>query len=350
MPIENDDHIDNSNTSSREIRASALIFLLIIFSGLSALILGCIQNFNCKTITFPQNNVSGSFDSGPFSYRFSGVQLDVLTNITTQEEEDIYTIWKICRSYRENRDLNSSDYIENQSINASSWLSSSVDNDPIILTVQAMAISAVILGSLLILGVCNVPYCGLACILQWKCYGFLFIITGILQGVSLLILNSTICLDNPYLRSLDEVANNANNIQIHELLDTFDDKCKIGVGFKCGIASTILWFITSVLICLKRPPGKYEEDCLTQYLQMSSEAATARRIELAAAASLSSLPLPTSNTNNRNKIVNIPSTRTKQSPSAVVEVVEQEHGDDDDNESSSFHSANEFVDDNKIEI
>jgi len=345
MPIENDD-IDNSNTSSREMRVSALTFLFIIFSGLSALILGCIQNFNCKTITFPQHNVttSGSFDSGPFSFRFSGVQLDIFTNTTTQEE-DTNTIWQICRSYKETgRDLNSSEFIENIFVNASSW-SSTDDNDPIILTVQAMAISAVILGSLLILGVCNVPYCGLACILQWKCYGFLFIITGILQGVSLLILNSTICYDNPYLRSLDEVANNANDTQIHALLDTFADKCKIGVGFKCGIASTILWFITSVLICFKRPPGKYKEDCLTQYLQMTSEAATAGRIEPAAAAVLSSLP--TSNANNHNKIVNIPFTRTKEPPLAVAE---QEHDhDDDDDESSIFHSTNEFVDDNKIE-
>lgn len=332
MPIESDD-LDNNHTSSREMRVSALTFLFIIFSGLSALILGCIQNFNCKTITFPQHNVttSGSFDSGPFSYRFSGVRLDIFTNTTTQEE-DTDNIWQVCRSYKEtHRDLNSSEYTKNQNINTSSW-SSSGDDDPIIMTVQAMAISAVVLGSLLILGVCNVPYCGLACTLQWKCYGFLFIITGILQGVSLLILNSTICLDNPFLRSLD----------------TFADKCKIGVGFKCGIASTVLWFITGVLICFKRPPGKYKEDCLTQYLQMSSEAATARRIEIAAAAALSALPSPTSNTKNHNKILNIPFSRTKQPPSAVAEQ-ERDDSNDDDDESSIFHSTNEFVDGTNVE-
>jgi hypothetical protein len=45
---------------------------------LSALILGCIQNFDCKTIKFPKDDVTNgtspcSFDSGPFTYRFSGV-------------------------------------------------------------------------------------------------------------------------------------------------------------------------------------------------------------------------------------------------------------------------------------
>lgn len=180
---------------------------------MSALILGCIQNFDCKTIKFPQDNVRngtspGSFGSGPFTYSFSGVHYTFGANNSASVNEG-YTaaenLWQVCRSYKGiNQDLNRSQLLSHNHSNTS-YSGNSIYNkedDVSIMTVQGMAISACILGSVLILGVCTVPYCGLACgMLQWKCYALLFMITGILQGLSLLILNSTICLDNPFLKN-----------------------------------------------------------------------------------------------------------------------------------------------------
>ena len=154
--------------------------------------------------------------------------------------------------------------------------------------VQGMAIAAVIFGSFAIFAVSTVPYCGLVCFLQWKCYGFMFMITSILQGLSLLILNSSICLDNPVMRAMET----DNHYLFSQMMDIFGDKCEIGVGFKCGIASTILWFITGVFTCCKPPPGRYKDDCLTHNMQMSSEAATARRMTQALGATTTSTPSP----------------------------------------------------------
>jgi hypothetical protein len=371
---------------------SVLTFLFIVSCGLSALILGCIQNFDCRTIKFPQDNVRngtspGSFDSGPFTYRFSGVlNTFVTTNnnsalaVVDEENTPAQNLWQVCRSYKEfNQDLNLSQLLTANNDNNTSYSNNSIryeEDDVSIMTVQGMAISACILGSLLILGVCTVPHCGLACgILQWKCYAILFMITGILQGLSLLILNSTICLDNPFLKLLDELTRDTKlGLRHNELLrDTFVDRCEIDIGFKCGIASTILWFVMGILICCKRLPGKYKEDCLTQYLQMSSEAAAERRMEKERVAKESLHLSSSSNSNNSNSNSNSnsrgvnrkmgsrtttttkddtkinnnnnnPSTKAH-SPSVLV-AVEQEHNKDDcgdDDENPIFHSATDFV-------
>ena len=165
---------------------------------------------------------------------------------------------------------------------------------------------------------------------------------------------------------MDELTHDTKLGPINELRDKFVDRCEIDIGFKCGFASTILWFVTGILIFCKRPPGKYEEDCLTHYLQMSSEAAAERRMEKERAAIESCISSLNNNNNNNNNNngrgdnknmssttttnenikINNNSSSTKQSPS-VVAVVEQEHTNDDcgDDENPIFHSAIDFVPD-----
>lgn len=272
---EDGDSGNNSISSSETKKHSPLAFLFIILFGFSALILGCIQNFNCKTVAFPQVNVThpddtvGSFDSGPFSYRFTGV-VNLFANAT--KEGTAVELWGVCRSYNKIED-DLKKFIP--SYNETMWTSEDTED---LHLVQGMAIAAVILGSVMMLCVCNAPYCGIACLMQWKCYGFMFMITSILQGLSLLIFSSTICLDNPILRTMDE-----NDSIFGQMRDTFGDKCEIAVGAKCGIASTVLWFVTGAVICCKYPPGRYKEDCLTHSLQMSQQEATRTRIEKAKA-------------------------------------------------------------------
>jgi hypothetical protein len=148
----------NIITLSDRYNCSAFTFLFIISCGFSALILGCIQNFDCRTIKFPQDNGTngtspGSFDSGPFTYRLSGVLNTVGANNSASVNEG-YTagenLWQICRSYKEiNQDLNLGQLLSHNHSNTS-YSSNSVhseEDDVSIMTVQGMAISACILGS-----------------------------------------------------------------------------------------------------------------------------------------------------------------------------------------------------------
>ena len=130
------------------------------------IILGCIQNFNCKTVTFPQVTVTqvkpGSFDSGPFNCRFVGV-LNLFP--TTSTKEDTATkVWEVCRSYNT--------LVEDFKLTSLStetmWTNEATDD---LHLVQGMAIAAVLLGSVMMIGVLTAPYYGIACLMQWKCYG-----------------------------------------------------------------------------------------------------------------------------------------------------------------------------------
>ena len=303
---------------------SPLAFVFIILFGLSALILGCIQNFNCKTVTFPQVNVTqvkpGSFDSGPFSYRFVGV-LNLFPNNSTKNDTTT-KVWEVCRSYNT--------LVEDFKLTSLStetmWTNEATDD---LHLVQGMAIAAVLLGSVMMIGVLTAPYYGIACLMQWKCYGFAFLITSLLQGLSLLIFRSTICLDNPILRSMDE-----NESIFGQLRDTFGDECEIAVGGKCGIASTVLWFVTGVLVCCKSPPGKYKEECLTHNLQASQEEATRRRMEKATA-----LQEYDKRMNKKQQ-----QDMTTPKPPSPVDAEQQESGlaaEQQEMSSSIFHSATE---------
>ena len=144
---------------SNRYNCSAFIFLSIILCGFSALILRCIQKFDCRTIKFPQDNVTngtspGSFDSGPFAYRLLGV-LNTVGAINSASVNEGYTVgenlWQVCRPYKGiNQDLNLSQLLSH-SYSSTSYSSNSIhyeEDDVSIMTVQGMAISACIFGSL----------------------------------------------------------------------------------------------------------------------------------------------------------------------------------------------------------
>lgn len=244
-----------------------LSFVLILGFGMSALILGCIQNFDCETVTFPQYSTEmatpGSLDSGPFMYKFSGV-LNLYANGT--KEEFALKVFEICRPY--------SSTTEDLKLAGLFDVADSIsDIDRELKSVQGMAITACILGSIAMISVCTSPNCGVVCLLQWKIYGIMLFLTSIFQGLSLLIFQTVICLDNPLLKTIEENPN-----LFGQLRTTFGSKCEMAVGAECGIASTVLWSITGILVCFNGPPGRYKEDWLTHALQASQAQATKLRM------------------------------------------------------------------------
>mmetsp|Transcript_33064 Transcript_33064/g.78133 ORF Transcript_33064/g.78133 Transcript_33064/m.78133 type:complete len:285 (+) Transcript_33064:373-1227(+) len=264
------DDIESSRSDATN-EHSPIAFLFIMAFGISALILGCLQNFDCTTVTFPQLNTTigtqGSFMSGPFQYKFVDIRYPVTKNMSN--DESTMEIWEVCRGYSSTgKDL--------KLVNLEGDWTDEFNED--VKVVRAMAIVAATLGALTMLIICSAPNCGVACMLQWKCYGFMFILTSVFQGLSLLIFGSSLCLDNPMLELLDETQQ-----LFGELRSTFGTSCEIGLGAKYGIASTVLWFLAGVLVCCRAPPGRYEEDCLIPILQSYQQEITSQRRAQAAA-------------------------------------------------------------------
>ena len=113
--------------------------------------------------------------------------------------------------------------------------------------VQGMAIAATILGSPMMSIVCNTLNQRITCMLQWECYGPM-LTTCVLLGLRFLIFRSFFCHDSPILRIIDEYEN-----IFGQLRDTVGKECKIWVGAKCEISSTVVRFVTGELMCCETP-------------------------------------------------------------------------------------------------
>ena len=171
-------------------------------------------------------------------------------------------------------------------------------DDAFLLTVQVLAIVACLCGALLVVSVGAVPYCGLRYpVPQWQCYGVLYLLTSVVQGLTLLIVNSTVCHDNPVLAGLQPPPHGTASgggpdpTSTAHLLHRpdggrdpppFAADCELGVGFYCGILSTILWCVAGGLVLggTHHPPEKWHEECLSSYLQRSREDTTQARVDM----------------------------------------------------------------------
>jgi hypothetical protein len=195
-------------------------------------VLGAIANFSCKTVTIPQliRGAGGGLDTGPFSYRTREVILSQnLGNTSTY-------VFDFCRSYN---------LLEDAGL---SW-----EQDQWTVAVRAFAFIAITFG---ILGLCvilAVPYCG-ATNCRWKCSAFLFLLTGVFQGLCLTITRSSLCTDNPVLQILDDFSATSS------LRGTFANECQAHTGYMCGVAATVLWLLTGLFIFTVPTPVKWQDD------------------------------------------------------------------------------------------
>ena len=218
-------------------------------------------------------------------------------------------VWQVCRSYHTlSEDLRFVNYLQATTTIADNGTAESLPyydtdaedhnhnpRDASLLTVQVLAIVACLCGALLVVSVGAVPYCGLRSpVPQWQCYGVLYLLTSVVQGLTLLIVNSTVCHDNPVLAGLQPPHGTASGgpdpTSTAHLLHRpdgmrdppFAADCELGVGFYCGILSTILWCVAGGLVLggTHPPPEKWQEECLSSYLQRSREDTTQARVDM----------------------------------------------------------------------
>ena len=68
-----------------------------------------------------------------------------------------------------------------------------------------------------------------------------FLMAGIFQGLSLLLLNSAICTDNTLLKQLQSDVANIGNTGMD-----FPDSCSINTGANCAIAAIVFWLLAAM--------------------------------------------------------------------------------------------------------
>jgi hypothetical protein len=208
--------------------------------GLIAMVMGAVSSFSCNTITIPQNMQAveggirrgGSLNSGPFSYRSN--QIVFLQNLNVGNTSQY--AFDICRPYSLLDDF------------GHGW-----DQDSLTPAIRGFATIAITFGAIGLGGVLMVPCCGTTMCL-WNCYGLLFALTSIFQGLCLTITRSTLCTDNPVLQIL------ADSSRSSALRDTFAEGCEVYVGYTCGIVATILWLIGGLVIVMVPAPEKWQDD------------------------------------------------------------------------------------------
>lgn len=79
--------------------------------------------------------------------------------------------------------------------------------------------------------------------------GIAFIITGIFQSVTLLILSSSICSNNPTIQ-YNDYSNNGGGFND----DGSNRSCETATGFGVNVTSVILWLMAGICTFILSPP------------------------------------------------------------------------------------------------
>jgi hypothetical protein len=218
---------------------SVLIWFLIALLGLIATILGSISNFSCNTITFSQDR-GGSLDSGPFYFKSNNIVFQQVGN-SSQFGVDS------CRPY---------------SILDDAGLL--YDDDSLTVTVRVFACIAVTSGFVSVFGVLAVPLFGTS-MCAWNSYGCLSLVTCVAQALTLSIMSSSLCLDNPILQILEDLSVTG------ALRDSFEDECRPYKGYIFNVACVIFYGIAGILILIMPAPEKWQDDWCSEARQIDDE-------------------------------------------------------------------------------
>lgn len=123
--------------------------------------------------------------------------------------------------------------------------------DPKLKTVRAFSIIVVVLGGLATFGLWLAPFCpGRHTSSSWKSLAMFYsVILTLFQGLTFLLFSSSFCTNNSIVAALSGS---------EEYYGT-DPKCQWDQGTTCNVVSTVLWFVTGLLMCTivpapERPP------------------------------------------------------------------------------------------------
>ncbi|KAG7371848.1 hypothetical protein IV203_017990 [Nitzschia inconspicua] len=196
-----------------------------VFFAFLALICGVYGVFTCNALQFEQENGDGAISVGLFGYR---------TKAYTVVSDEIW-VSNVCVKYNE---LNDFGYT----------------TDKMTESLQALSISLAVIGTVFTILSCFVPCLPTVHPLAWKGLGLIFLVCCILQGCSLLMLQSSICLDNPVIQYLTATGNNG-------ILNTLQDpeQCGRASGFKMSISAVVFWFVAGVIPLIVPAPCDSDE-------------------------------------------------------------------------------------------
>jgi hypothetical protein len=170
-------------------------------------ICGTAANIYCQAVSFTQKDGGAKLYAGVFNYR---------TKDYVEINEEFW-VFNTCQNYR---------YFDKD-------LGYDYDLDSKTKTTMAFAIIAPVIGGVTLFFAYLVS-CVTVSEHRWKSIGIIFILTSIFQGITLLILQSSICLNNPVLQVLES--------ERPDIRETFHDECKWEAGFRLNIAAVVFWF------------------------------------------------------------------------------------------------------------
>jgi hypothetical protein len=199
---------------------SFLSYVPVVFAAV-ALLCGAPGNLYCETFSFTDKNASrNTVYVGAFGYRTKKA-VEIAGNT-------------FYHSYCANYDELTDDFGYKFDVD-SKWK-----------TTKAFAIMSAALGGIFLILGCIAPCCALSPG-KWMFLGIMFIILCLFQGLTLLSLDSNICLDNPVANFLEE----------QKLGIEFPEECEWEAGFRLNIASVAMWFAAAVAVFMLPPPKKY---------------------------------------------------------------------------------------------
>jgi hypothetical protein len=197
--------------------------------AMAALILGGSRNINCRTVKFPAKTRGDAvINASAFGYRTKDF-------IAT---DDALYVFDACQSYT---------FLEED-------LGFDYETDRKMEVIQNLTIALMVIGGLMVIASCVTPCFPLGT-MAWKMFGVIFIVMSILQGCTLLVLESNVCLNNPLLQYLE-----AEKRLIRE---NYADECEWGAGFKLGITA-VFWFFAGVSAFLLPAPIRVTDPMMAQ--------------------------------------------------------------------------------------
>jgi hypothetical protein len=204
--------------------------VLSIFFAALALLFGVYGLFTCNAVEFPQKQGDGAISVGLYGYRTK--------SYTLVDQGDTTDIWvsDVC--------------IKFDGLNSGAF---TYTVDKLTESLQGLAISVAVIGFVFAILSCVIPCVPEVSHLAWKGLGLMFLVCCILQGCSLLLLQSSICLDNPVIQFFE-----ANNPALLATLED-PDKCALAPGIKMSISAVAFWFVAGIIPLFLPPPSFSEE-------------------------------------------------------------------------------------------
>lgn len=132
--------------------------------------------------------------------------------------------------------------------------------------VMAFAIITPIIGGLALFLACAGPCCCNVTTSRWRAMGGIFLLSGLFQGFTLVVMQSSICNDNPVIQYYEEY----DLVLWNSFGSGGGGECKGYTGYHLSIAAVALWLLAGTAALVLPSPhvdGRQPEQCQTVIYQ-----------------------------------------------------------------------------------